>query len=87
MVALEIVGFEKAEIKKASMDRRRFAEVTVEFLTQQITVTYGNDGAIVSGSPKAVAEVTDIWTFSRDLSDRKSRWLLSATRSPHDRIV
>ena len=35
----------------------------------------------MDGDPDAVAEVDDIWTFSRDIRSRDPNWKLIATES------
>jgi predicted lipid-binding transport protein (Tim44 family) len=58
----------------------------VRFVSQLISATRDRAGAILSGDPQRIKEVTDIWTFSRDISTEKARknpnWRLIATQSP-----
>jgi predicted lipid-binding transport protein (Tim44 family) len=56
------------------------AEITVRFVSQQITITHGKDGAIVAGAD-AVMELVDIWTFTRDLTEKGAVWRLAAAHS------
>jgi predicted lipid-binding transport protein (Tim44 family) len=72
------VGLDAAEIIEASM-RGGLAQVTVRFVSQLITVTRGKDGEIVDGDPSRVVEVTDIWTFAREVAARDPNWRLIAT--------
>ena len=67
----------KAELKN------RIAEITVTFAAKYISTTAGQDGAIVEGDPKAVREVTDVWTFARDTGSRDPNWTLIATSGEH----
>ena len=60
--------------------RGNVAEVTVRFVTDQVNLTTGRDGEVVTGSD-AVTELTDIWTFQRDLTAADPTWKLVATRS------
>jgi tetratricopeptide (TPR) repeat protein len=61
-------------------------EITVRFVSQLISATRDKAGAIINGDPQRIKEVTDIWTFSRDVSSAKTRsnpnWRLIATQSP-----
>ena len=34
------------------------------------------------GDPSEVANITDIWTFSRQVKSRDPNWVLTATESP-----
>ena len=76
------VGIHRAEIVEASLNGRE-ANVTVKFLSQLISATRDKAGAVISGDPQKVQEVTDIWTFSRDVSSANPNWALIATQAPH----
>lgn len=60
--------------------RGTVADVTVRFVTDQINMTTGRDGDVVSGSD-AVTELTDLWTFQRDLGSDDPTWKLVGTGS------
>lgn len=56
------------------------AEVTVRFTSDQVNMTTGRGGEIVAGSD-AITEVTDVWTFQREVTASDPSWKLVATRS------
>ena len=56
------------------------AHITVKFVSDQISLTQDQAGAPVAGTD-AVTEITDLWTFERDLSSRDPTWRLVAARS------
>jgi predicted lipid-binding transport protein (Tim44 family) len=60
--------------------RGTVADVTVRFVTDQINLTTGRNGDVVSGSD-AVTELTDLWTFQRDLTSADPTWKLVGTGS------
>ena len=60
--------------------RGTVADITVRFVTDQINVTTDRNGEVVAGSD-AVTELTDIWTFQRDLTSSDPTWRLVATHS------
>ncbi|MBS7543607.1 Tim44/TimA family putative adaptor protein [Ancylobacter oerskovii] len=74
------VGIEKADLVEASV-KGRTAQITVRFLSQLISVTRDRNGQTVDGDPEMVADVTDVWTFSRDLGARDPNWKLVATEA------
>ncbi len=74
------ISIEKADLVDASV-RARTAQLTVRFVSKLITATRGRDGSVVDGSPDTVADVTDVWTFSRDLGARDPNWKLVATEA------
>lgn len=75
----EVRGIERATIEEATLDGS-MARLTVRFVSDQVAETLGRDGRPVAGAD-AVAELTDIWTFERDLSQVDPAWRLSAARS------
>ena len=60
--------------------RGNVAVVTVRFVSDQVSFTRDKDGHPVAGTD-AVTEITDLWTFERDLSTRDPTWRLVAARS------
>ncbi len=56
------------------------ADVTVRFVTDQVNLTTARNGEVVTGSD-AITELTDLWTFQRELSEKDPTWRLVATRS------
>ncbi|RTL99059.1 calcium-binding protein [Ancylobacter aquaticus] len=76
----QFVGIEKADIIEADA-RGRSAQITVRFLSQLISVTRDKLGGVVDGDPEQVADVTDVWTFARELGARDPNWKLVATEA------
>ena len=83
---------EKAETRFVSIDRAdiigaelraRTAQVTVRFVSQLISVTRDRNGNVIDGSPEKVTDVTDVWTFARDVTSRDPNWKLVATEAGH----
>lgn len=75
-----LVAIDKADIIEAEV-KNRTAYVTVKFVSELISVTRDADGEAVEGDPKKVREVTDIWTFARDIASRNPNWKLVATEA------
>ena len=76
------VSIDKAELVGAEV-RDRAAQLTVRFVSQMISVTRDKAGTIVDGNPDKVADITDVWTFARDMSSRDPNWKLVGTGSAH----
>jgi predicted lipid-binding transport protein (Tim44 family) len=74
------VSIDKAEIVGVEV-RNQVAHMTVRFVSQLITATRNAEGAVVDGSPEAVVEVTDVWTFARPIGSRDPNWQLVATEA------
>jgi predicted lipid-binding transport protein (Tim44 family) len=74
------VSIDKADITGADV-KGKTAQVTVRFVSQLVSVTRDKDGNVIDGSPDKVTDVTDVWTFARDLSSRDPNWKLVATET------
>jgi len=81
-VETQFVSIDKAELFDALL-RVRLAQVTVKFASKIITATRDANGTVIDGSAEKTVDVTDIWTFSRDISSRDPNWRLIATESTH----
>jgi predicted lipid-binding transport protein (Tim44 family) len=77
-VVFTFVGFKDVKIAHAAL-KGRTAEITVAFGAQFISMTIDANGATVEGDGKTVRDVTDVWTFSRDVKARDPNWTLVAT--------
>ena len=76
------VSIDKAELIGAEL-RDRAVQLTVRFISQMISVTRDKAGNVVDGSADKVADITDIWTFARDITSRDPNWKLVGTGSAH----
>jgi len=76
------VSIDKAELVNAEV-RDRAAQLTIRFVSQMISVTRDKAGTIVDGNPDKVADITDVWTFARDVASRDPNWKLVGTGSVH----
>ncbi len=75
----EIRAVRSATIEQADLHDSQ-AAITVRFVSDQVNVTAGADRIPVSGTD-AMTEITDLWTFERNLSSADPTWRLSAARS------
>ncbi len=75
-----LIGIKSAEIVEAEAGKK-MTSVTVKFVSEQINATRDEDGTVVDGNPTTVIEVTDFWTFSREIRSRDPNWTLTATSS------
>jgi predicted lipid-binding transport protein (Tim44 family) len=82
----QFVGIRKADIVEAEL-KNGLASVTVRFLSELISATRDKAGEVIAGDAQKIKDVTDIWTFSRDISSAKARgnlnWRLVATQAPN----
>ena len=75
-----LIGMDNAEIIEANL-AHTVAQITIKFVSQQTSVTRNEAGDVMEGDPEVANQVTDIWTFSRDLRSKDPNWKLVETRS------
>lgn len=80
------IGITKSNILEAGVEDGT-AEVVVHFGSEMINVTRDKSGDVIAGDPNDVEDITDIWTFSRDVSSARAlanpNWQLVATQAPN----
>jgi predicted lipid-binding transport protein (Tim44 family) len=76
------VSIDSADITGAEL-RGRMAQVTMRFISQLVSTTRDKSGNVIDGSPDKVTDVTDVWTFARDVTSRDPNWKLVATEAGH----
>lgn len=74
------VGIKSAEVVEAEL-KGGVAHLTVKFVSELISATRDRAGVVISGDPKRIREVTDIWTFAREATSRDPNWKLIATQA------
>jgi predicted lipid-binding transport protein (Tim44 family) len=81
---------ETAETRFVSIDgstitgaelRSRAAQITIRFVSKLVSVTRDRSGAVIDGNAEKVTDVTDVWTFARDVSSRDPNWKVIATEA------
>jgi predicted lipid-binding transport protein (Tim44 family) len=81
---------ETAETRFVSIDgstitgaelRDRTAQITIRFVSKLISATRERSGNVIDGNAEKVTDVTDVWTFARDVSSRDPNWKVVATEA------
>ena len=75
-----LVGVDSAEFLEANLVNS-IAQITIKYVSQQITVTRDEAGSVIDGDPERINQITDIWTFSHDSRSKDPNWILVETRS------
>src|SRR3954468_22238625 len=73
----EIRAVHEMAIETADL-RGNTAEIVVRFVTDQVNLTTAAGGEVVTGSD-AVTELTDLWTFQREVGSSDPSWKLTGT--------
>jgi predicted lipid-binding transport protein (Tim44 family) len=79
-VETKFVSIDSSAIVAAEL-RGRTAQITVRFVSKLISATRDRAGAVIDGSAERVTDVTDVWTFARDVPARDPNWKVIATET------
>lgn len=79
-VKSSFVGIDNLTIVGAEVKDNE-ALITLKIISEIISATFDQDGALIDGDENTVAEVKDYWTFARDLKSRDPNWKLVATEA------
>ncbi len=79
-VEFKFVGISSTEIIDAEVSGKTI-NITIKFVSDLITATRNRAGEVIDGDPVTIRDVTDVWTFSRDVTARDPNWRLVATGS------
>ncbi|WP_319412263.1 Tim44/TimA family putative adaptor protein [uncultured Cohaesibacter sp.] len=79
-VDFTFIGINKSSIVEAEIAGNE-AQITVRFVSSITSCTKDEVGHVIEGDPNAVEDVTDIWTFSRDVTSHNPNWKLIGTES------
>jgi predicted lipid-binding transport protein (Tim44 family) len=74
------VSLDGSTITAADM-RNGTAQITVRFVSKLVSATRDRAGAVIDGNAEKVTDVTDVWTFARDISSRDPNWKVVATEA------
>lgn len=77
-VTTEIHAVRKNEITAAGVDNKT-AFITLRITADETYVIEDKNGKRLAGHPDRVTEMTDKWTFSRNVKSKDPRWMLSKT--------
>ena len=73
-----LIAIEKAEIISA-MTLENNASIVIKFVTKQINYICDKDDKVIEGKKDEINQITDIWTFKKDLTVANPNWIVNAT--------
>jgi len=80
-VETRFVSIDASTITAAELRNRTTAQITLRFVSKLITATRDRSGTVIDGNAEKVTDVTDVWTFARDVSSRDPNWKVIATEA------
>jgi len=76
----DLIGFTSVEITDAKINKNNVAKITVKFMSEQVNLLKDKNDSIIEGDENFVQNITDIWTFERNLNSTNPNWLLVSTK-------
>lgn len=77
---LDFIGFDKAEIVDAKINKNNIAKITVEFISQQVNLLKDKEEKIIEGDDQYIQTITDKWTFEKAITSTNPNWILVSTK-------
>ncbi len=75
-----LIAIDKTEILAANLFENS-AVVVVKIVSRQINYVTDKFGQIVAGKKDTISELTDIWSFKKDITSQDPSWVISNTSS------
>ena len=79
-VETKFVSIDSSAITAAEL-RNHTAQIIVRFVSKLVSATRDGSGNVIDGNAEKVTDVTDVWTFARDVSSRDPNWKVAATET------
>lgn len=76
----DFICFDKVEIVKAKVSSAEVAQISVEFVSEQVNVLRNSENQVIEGDENFIQNITDVWTFERALSSTTPNWILVSTK-------
>src|SRR5262249_43662001 len=77
-VETRFISIDAPELTSAEL-RGKMAQLTLRFVSQLVSATRNRSGHVIDGSADVVTNVTDVWTFAREVTSRDPNWNRVAT--------
>ena len=75
-----LISIDKVEILSAMLIENQ-ASIVVKIISKQINYISDKEQKIIEGKKDEISEITDLWTFKKDVKSSNPNWLVSATSS------
>lgn len=80
VVVSNIIAIDKAEVISALMMENN-ASIVVKIVSKQINYVSNQAGDVIQGGKNEINELTDIWTFKKDVTSQNPNWIIVSTHS------
>ncbi|MCI5059493.1 MAG: Tim44/TimA family putative adaptor protein [Alphaproteobacteria bacterium] len=82
-IDVEVQAVRKIDIVGAD-SKNGMVHITLRFTASERRAIYNKKDELIAGHPSDLAEMLDIWTFTRDMTDPGPEWMITETRSEEE---
>ena len=76
----DLISITSAEITNLKITKTNVAKITVKFISEQVNLLKNSNDEVIEGDENFVQNITDIWTFERNITSTNPNWLLTSTK-------
>lgn len=76
----DLIKIDEMKIKNVKISEKGLAQIAVELISSQINVLKNTQGELIEGDENFVQQITDVWTFEKDINNPSPVWLLASTK-------
>lgn len=76
----DLIKIDDLTIADAKISSKGIASVVVKFISEQINLLKNSAGEVIEGDENFVQQITDVWTFEKDINSGTPVWLLVSTK-------
>ncbi len=73
---ITFIGVNLPKLIKAEIYNSSFARMKLEFITEQVQTIKSSSGKIIDGDINQILNITEIWTFTKNMKDKNPDWVL-----------
>ncbi len=74
----KILRFKETNIISSTI-KGDIIDITVNFVSDKISVIFDSEGRILEGHPRDITTSHDVWVFTRNMASKNSNWYLKET--------
>lgn len=76
----DLIKIDDLTIADAKISSKGIASIVVKFISEQINLLKNAAGEVIEGDENFVQQITDVWTFEKDINSNTPVWLLVSTK-------
>lgn len=76
----DLIKIDDLTIADAKISSKGIASIVVKFISEQINLIKNAAGEVIEGDENFVQQITDVWTFEKDINSNTPVWLLVSTK-------